>query len=79
MRVLGSDDVAAALVNAGFISQQQANNISRVIIDARAGHTVMIYVEHFGEEPIANAIEELFPPMIPPGGDDDGVREPSSP
>jgi hypothetical protein len=47
-RVLGADEFGRALVAAGVLPS--IDGVRRIVIDAQAGHIVVVYVEHLGDE-----------------------------
>jgi hypothetical protein len=53
-QVISSEEFAKALVAADVIRDTDTDTISRVVIDARAGHAVQIYLERFGDQRLLN-------------------------
>ena len=49
-----SEKFFAALVEAGIFHEDEANTTRRVVIDAKGGQPVKIYVERAGDERLLN-------------------------
>jgi hypothetical protein len=56
-RVIGGEAFAKALADAGII--RDLDKVSRVVIDARAGHVVVLYVERYGDERLLKVAQSL--------------------
>ena len=58
-RLIMAKELFAALVAAGIFHEDEARSTNRVVIDARAGHTVRIHVERTGDERLLNVVHTL--------------------
>lgn len=58
-RLILAKDFFAALVRAGIFHEDQGNTTYRVVIDAKAGHAVKIYVERAADERLLSVVMGL--------------------
>ena len=56
-----------ALVEAGVFTKEELNTIHRVVIDAKSGHPIMVYVEKYGDDEALAGLAPLIKDMIPHG------------
>jgi hypothetical protein len=56
-RRITADRFGQALADAGII--EDIFDVTRIVIDAQAGHVVMIYVERFGDERLLKVAQTL--------------------
>lgn len=54
--VITSERFAKALQDAGILDD---GHVRRVVIDAQAGHVLMLHVEYFGDEKLLNVVRTL--------------------
>jgi len=56
-RVIASEAFAKALADAGII--RDPDRIARIVIDAQAGHVVVMHVQYFGDERLLKVAQSL--------------------
>jgi hypothetical protein len=56
-QIITAEKFAAALQAAGVLDSTQ--RVRRVVIDAQAGHMLMIHVEYFGDERVLSVVPTL--------------------
>ena len=59
MSRLTSDRFAAALVEAGILYADDPLRIRRIVIDAQAGHVVVMHVEYLGDTRLLDVVRGL--------------------
>ena len=52
-------DFSKALAEAGVFTEDELNNITRIVIDVKHGDFVVMYVEYFGDERILKVAQTL--------------------
>lgn len=68
MRPVLSEWFGKQLVEAGVISAEELNGISRIVIDCTAGEAVQVYVQRFGDKDALARLAPMLGGMLP-GGD----------
>lgn len=76
MSVMTSFGFAKCLVEAGVLTQEEANRSSRIVIDCTHGKAVQVYVQRYGEADALAKLAPMLAGMIPAGEDTADIEPP---
>ena len=65
MVVVTSHSFGKMLVKAGVITEERLNKTERIVIDAKAGRPVIIYVQEIGDGEALDKLAPMLEGMIP--------------